>query len=145
MKLEPQRAKSEWPRPRVPGLRVECIDENYTLSTHFSYTLILPTQKNVNIFKKTPFSHILWHGWIQHPFLCVHTSTQLCLFKPPFPHVNLDELLTPPFPKAAPGGPKPTWQATVLVFYLALFQINGKAPDSQVIMQSWKAARLILM
>ncbi len=34
------------------------------------------------------------------PFLCVHTSTQLCLFEPPFPHANLDELATPLFPQA---------------------------------------------
>ncbi len=33
------------------------------------------------------------------PFLCLRTSTQLCLFKPPFPHANLDELATPLFPQ----------------------------------------------
>ena len=45
---------------------------------------------------------ILCNGWIylNPPFVCsthcVHTSTQLCLFKPLFPYTNFDELATPP-------------------------------------------------
>ncbi len=54
--------------------RVECIDENYTLSTHFPYTLIFPIHIKKWTFRRNPLStySMKWVNLIS--LLCVHTT-----------------------------------------------------------------------
>ena len=62
--------------------RVECIDENYTLSTHFPYTLIFPIHtKKWTFIRKPPF-HICYEmGKFNLPFVCTH---YFAFSNPPF-------------------------------------------------------------
>ncbi len=71
---------------------------------HIFHTPLYPqyTQKSDQLQENTHSTHFMkWMDFNNPPF-CVHTSTQLRLFKPPFLHANLDELATPLFPQAAP-------------------------------------------
>ncbi len=73
----------------------------YTLSRHFPSPI---HTKMWTLTEKNILSTHLMTLMALSPFLCVHTSTQPCLFKPPFPHADFDELVTPLFPQAAPLG-----------------------------------------
>ncbi len=89
---------------RKDPYRVECIDENNTLSIHYPYTQISPIHtKKWTLKTKHPF-HTFYEMDRFHPlFVCTHFHTTLP-FQTPFPHKNLDELATPLFPQPASPG-----------------------------------------
>ncbi len=66
-------------------------------------------KKNGHLKQNTLSTHFMKQVDLT-PLLCVHFSTQLFFFKPPFPHANLDELATPLFPQPASPGFLQMWQ-----------------------------------
>ncbi len=57
---------------------MECIDENYTLSTHFPYTLISPIHTNSEHFKENTLStRFMTLVNLTPLFVCTHFSTTL--------------------------------------------------------------------
>ena len=93
---------------------------------HIIHTLRYPqyTQKSEHLKQNTLSTQFM--KWVElTPFLCVHTSAQLCLFKPPFPHANLDELATPFFPQPASPG---TDIYKIVIFYSILNEPKPPPP-----------------
>ena len=64
--------------------RVECLDENYTLSTHFPYTLVSQIHTKLLKFKtKHPF-HTFYEMCGFNPSFCVYTLPHNSAFSNPF-------------------------------------------------------------